>query len=60
MDAYGRRRGLAHGWFAGYCPSKSPRILAVVFIEYGISGGHSAGPVFKKIMLKCKELGYFK
>ncbi len=58
MDAYGRRRTLAHGWFVGYGSSYRPRIVASVFIEYGISGGYSAGPVFKQIMLKCKELGY--
>ncbi len=60
IDAYGRRRHLAHGWFVGYAPSNNPRIVSAVFIEYGISGGHSAGPVFKQIMLKCKELGYIK
>ncbi len=60
IDAYGRRRSLAHGWFLGYAPAYRPRIISVVFIEYGISGGHSAGPVFKSIMLKCKELGYFR
>ncbi len=60
IDPYGRRRSLAHGWFVGYGSANHPRIVVCVFIEYGISGGRSAGPVFKKIMLKCKELGYIK
>lgn len=60
IDPYGRKRSLSHGWFLGYAPADHPRILACVFIEYGISGGQSAGPLFKEIMLKCKGLGYIK
>ena len=59
-DAYGRRRGLAHGWFVGYAPAENPKIVAAVMVEYGISGGYSAGVLFRDIMLKCQELGYLK
>jgi len=59
-DAYGRTKHLAHGWFTGYAPAGRPRIVALVFIEYGIAGGSGAGPVFKDIMLKCQDLGYLK
>jgi cell division protein FtsI/penicillin-binding protein 2 len=59
-DSYGREKHLAHGWFTGFAPAAHPRIVTLVFIEYGIAGGSGAGPVFKDIMLKCQELGYIK
>jgi penicillin-binding protein 2 len=54
----GRSLGLAHGWFAGYAPLQRPKIVVVVFIEYGMAGGSGAGPVFRDILLKCQDLGY--
>jgi penicillin-binding protein 2 len=59
-DETGRTKDLAHAWFVGYAPANHPRIVTVVFIEYGLAGGSAAGPVFRDIMLKCRELGYFK
>jgi len=59
-DSHGRSKNLAHGWFTGYAPAGNPKLVAIVFIEYGIAGGSAAGPVFKDIMLKCQELGYLK
>jgi len=53
-----RSNGLAHAWFIGYAPAENPRVVITIFIEYGQSGGPAAGPVFRDIALKCKELGY--
>jgi hypothetical protein len=53
-----RSSGLAHAWFVGYAPAENSRVVIVVFIEYGQSGGPAAGPVFRDLALKCKELGY--
>lgn len=50
---------LAHGWFLGHVPADNPRVVILVFIEYGMSGGRAAGPVFKDLAEQCKALGYF-
>jgi penicillin-binding protein 2 len=31
-------KGRAHGWFAGFCPAKEPKIAFVVFLENGEAG----------------------
>ncbi len=36
-------------WYAGYFPYEDPKYVCVVLVEDGISGGSSAGPVFKEI-----------
>ncbi|MHB8945323.1 MAG: peptidoglycan D,D-transpeptidase FtsI family protein [Bacillota bacterium] len=41
---------ISHGWFAGYAPASSPRLVVVVFAEEGMTGGKAAGPVFKEIV----------
>ena len=48
----------AHAWFIAYAPARAPRIVIVVFIEYGIAGGSATGPVVKALALKARELGY--
>lgn len=40
---------ICHAWFAGYTPLAHPRIVIVVFIEEGMSGGKAAAPVFAEI-----------
>lgn len=45
-------------WFGGFFPADNPRIVIVVLVEEGESGGASAAPVFKEIgdkMLKFFE-----
>jgi penicillin-binding protein 2 len=54
-----REKTMSHGWFVGFAPVDKPKIVCIVFIEYGLAGGSGAGPVFKDVMLKCKEFGYF-
>jgi penicillin-binding protein 2 len=38
-----------HAWFAGFAPYRNPRIALAVIIEYGGSGGATAGPAAKAI-----------
>lgn len=40
---------LAHAWFAGFAPLSEPRLVIVVFVEEGMSGGKTAAPVFARI-----------
>ncbi len=40
----------AHGWFAGFYPIEEPRILVLVFLEYGGSGGEVPARVAKEIL----------
>jgi cell division protein FtsI/penicillin-binding protein 2 len=56
----GRIRTLSHAWIIGFAPTDRPRIVCVVFLEYGIAGGSSCGPILKDIMEKCRDLGYIK
>ena len=47
-----------HSWFAGFAPYRNPEIAIAVMIENGGSGGTTAGPIAKKAMRICHELGY--
>lgn len=38
-----------HAWFAGFAPYEEPRIALAIIIEYGGSGGRTAGPVAREI-----------
>lgn len=38
-----------HAWFAGYAPYRHPRVAVAVLIEYGGSGGRTAGPAAKRV-----------
>jgi len=51
---------LAHAWFVGYAPADDPKVVIAVMIEYGLSGGRAAGPVFRETALNCLELGYLR
>jgi len=50
----------AHAWFVGYAPASNAKVVIAVMIEYGMSGGRAAGPVFRDLALKCRELGYLR
>lgn len=45
-----RFRHRDHAWFAGYAPADSPRLVVVVFLEHGGSGGKDAAPVAGEII----------
>jgi cell division protein FtsI/penicillin-binding protein 2 len=51
------------GWFAGFAPSENPQVAFAILLEYvpeGETGGHIAGPVARKLMQLCKDMGYIK
>lgn len=39
-----------HAWFAGFAPVESPRIVVVVFLEHGGTGGKEAAPVARQVI----------
>lgn len=44
--------GMNHAWFAGFAPFEDPRIAVVVILEEeGSSGGRSAAPIARDIMI---------
>ncbi|MFQ5423704.1 MAG: penicillin-binding transpeptidase domain-containing protein [Phycisphaerae bacterium] len=50
-----------HAWFAGYAPRSNPRIALAIVVEYGGSGGRTAGPVSRAVfrLLLDDPHGYF-
>ncbi len=40
---------IIQGWIAGFFPATEPQYAVAVLAEDGISGGKSAGPIFKYI-----------
>lgn len=48
----------SHGWFIGWAPANDPQIAFAVFVEYGGSGGTSAGSVVPKLIDACVRHGY--
>lgn len=49
---------LAHGWFIGYAPAKSPQVAFAVMVEYGGSGGNDAAPLVRAVLDACVQHGY--
>ena len=45
-----RFRDRDHAWFASFAPYESPRVVVVVFLEHGGSGGKDAAPVARQIL----------
>jgi cell division protein FtsI/penicillin-binding protein 2 len=46
----------SHAWFAGFAPLSEPRLVIVVFVEEGMSGGKAAAPVFARIARRALEI----
>jgi penicillin-binding protein 2 len=46
-----------HGWFCGFAPFEDPKLVVVVFDEYGGKGGYYAAGTAGKVFAKAKELG---
>lgn len=44
------RRGQDHAWFAGYAPADDPRVVVVVLVERGGTGGRVAAPIAREIL----------
>jgi penicillin-binding protein 2 len=47
LDSQGN--SINHAWFAGYAPLDHPKVVVVVFVEEGHSGGDVAAPLFQAI-----------
>jgi penicillin-binding protein 2 len=39
-----------HAWFASYAPYENPKVVVIVFLEHGGSGGKDAAPIAGKII----------
>ncbi|MGE5588321.1 MAG: peptidoglycan D,D-transpeptidase FtsI family protein [Clostridia bacterium] len=46
----------SHAWFAGFAPLSEPRLVIVVLVEEGMSGGRAAAPVFARIARRALEV----
>ena len=44
-----------HGWYTSYYPFEDPKIVITVFVENGVSGGRSGGPITKNIVNYYKK-----
>jgi penicillin-binding protein 2 len=45
-----RFRDRDHAWFSAFAPYESPKIVVVVFLEHGGSGGKDAAPITRRII----------
>jgi len=54
---YGPLNEKAYAWFAGYAPSDAPRIVVVVLIEEGETGGATAAPLAKQVLMDYFTMG---
>jgi len=48
---YGPENENSYAWFAGYAPCDEPRIVVVVLIEEGDTGGKTAAPLAKQVLV---------
>jgi cell division protein FtsI/penicillin-binding protein 2 len=54
---------LNHAWFIGFAPANpgvTDQIAVSVMVQYGGSGGLTAGNIAKKIFQSCIQRGYIK
>lgn len=49
---------LSHAWFIAFAPAENPQVALAVMVEYGGSGGHTAGSLASEILEACIEHGY--
>jgi cell division protein FtsI/penicillin-binding protein 2 len=49
---------LSHAGFIGYAPADHPKVAVAVMVEYGGSGGATAGVIAKSVLEACIEHGY--
>jgi penicillin-binding protein 2 len=58
-DDAGKPKG-THGWYAGFAPADDPQVAFAVYVEYGNSGGVSAGSVVRKLVDACIRTGHIR
>ena len=49
---------LSHAWYIGFAPYDNPKVAFCVFVEYGGSGGLSAGDIARRLLVACQDRGY--
>ncbi len=49
-QAVNRFQDRDHAWFAAFAPYEAPKLVVVVFLEHGGSGGKDAAPVARRII----------
>jgi hypothetical protein len=49
-----------HSWFIGYAPAEKPQIAFAVLVEYGGSGGGTAGTMAADVLKLCMAHGHLK
>jgi cell division protein FtsI/penicillin-binding protein 2 len=49
-----------HAWFMGFAPADDPQVAFAVMVEFGGSGGQTAGRIARKILTACLEHGHIK
>jgi penicillin-binding protein 2 len=54
---YGPDNEKAYAWFVGYAPCDSPRIVVVVLVEEGSTGGGTSAPLAKQVMMDFFTMG---
>lgn len=54
---YGPNNEKAYAWFVAYAPCDAPRIVVVVLIEEGETGGQTAAPLAKQVLMDYFTLG---
>ncbi len=54
---YGPNNELAYAWFGGYAPCDDPRIVVVVLVEEGETGGATASPLAKQVFTDFFTIG---
>jgi cell division protein FtsI/penicillin-binding protein 2 len=47
-----------HSWIIGYAPVDDPQIAFAVMVEYGGSGGATAGAIARQLLDACIQHGY--
>jgi penicillin-binding protein 2 len=51
-------KDLNHAWYTGFAPARNPKVAFAVMIEYGVSGGNTAGGVAKAVIDACVKRNY--
>jgi penicillin-binding protein 2 len=49
-------KGKDHALFVCYAPADNPKVIILVIVEHGGSGGAVAAPIAKEIIQKCKNI----
>jgi penicillin-binding protein 2 len=54
---YGPENQYSYAWFAAYAPCDDPRIVVVVLVEEGKTGGETAAPLARQVLMEFFAMG---